>query len=184
MHLLFAFVVRFVLFKNTKKWGITMDNAEIKTVLQDIVYYAYHDKISEKEYEKLTKFYVRCENRIVRSYHGKYNCSTHTITIVNLYREPAQIICTTIHELAHHVDYMLRGTTNHRKEFYLVFSRLLYAGLDMGLFAKEEVLDMQRDASDSRKIKNIVESYVSSPIPYKNDKKKVIVKNGYAIKKP
>lgn len=125
------------------------NNIEIKKVLEDIVFYTYKKEVSQEIYRKMLKFYIKFENKILNSYHGFYKYKDSSITIVNLYRTPTQIICTTIHELSHHVDYVLRGKTDHSKEFYHIFTKLLYTGLNMNLFSKKEALLMETDASDS-----------------------------------
>ena len=157
-------------------------NVEVKTILEDIVFYTYNGKVDDKTYERLTKFYVKLENKVTNSYHGFYKYNDSSITITNLYRNQTSIVCTTIHELAHHVDRVFRGKSDHSKEFYAVFRQLLYTGLNMGLFNKEEALLMQTDASDSNKVKKIVDAYNPEPIEYKTDSKKIAVKNCYDIK--
>jgi hypothetical protein len=159
------------------------NNIEIKKILEDVIIYTYKDKVPLNIYEKLMRFQIHLDNKILNSYHGIYKYTGHSITIVNLYRSSTQIICTTIHELSHHVDYILRSKSDHSKEFYNVFAQLLYTSLNMGLFSKEDALKMQTDASDSQKIKKIVDKYIPQPISYKKEEKKIIVYNGYTIKK-
>lgn len=155
---------------------------EIKKILEDIVFHTYNEKVPEDVLTRMTKFYVKLENKIVNSYHGYYRYTDSSITIVNLNRNQTNIICTTIHELAHHVDRVFRGKTDHSKEFYEVFTDLLYTGLNMGLFDKIEALDMQTDASDSNKIKKILDAYVPNPIAYKQNEKRIVVRNCYSVK--
>ena len=158
------------------------NNVEVKQILEDIVFYTYNGKVSEEMYSKLTKFYVKLENKVTNSYHGLYKYNDNSITITNLYRNQTSIICTTIHELAHHVDRVFRGKSDHSKEFYAVFSKLLYTGLNMGLFSKEEALKMETDASDSNKVKKIIDDYTPQSIDYKSDEKKIVVRNCYNVK--
>ena len=158
------------------------NNIEVKKILDDIIFYTYKDNVENEVYEKLTKFYVKLENKVTNSYHGLYKYNDSSITITNLYRGHTSIICTTIHELAHHVDRVFRGKSDHSKKFYSVFEKLLYTGLNMGLFNKEDALLMQTDASDSNKVKKIIDGYKPSPINYKKDEKKIIVRNCYNIK--
>ena len=91
---------------------------KLKQVLNDLVDYTYLDHPKRALFKK---FYVECVDKDMKSYHGVYNIRTHHIKVVNLYRDDASIVATTIHELAHHVDNMLRGDTDHSKEFYEVF---------------------------------------------------------------
>lgn len=155
---------------------------EIKKILGDIVFYTYKDKVAEDVFVRMNKFYVTLENKISKTYHGYYRYTDSSITIVNLNRNQTNIVCTTIHELAHHVDRVFRGKSDHSKEFYEVFSDLLYTGLNMGLFDKIEALNMQTDASDSNKIKKILDAYVPNPIAYKQNEKRIVVRNCYSVK--
>lgn len=158
------------------------NNIEIKKILEDIVFYTYNGKIENSTYIRLLKFYVKLENKITKSYHGLYTYEDSSITITNLYRSQTNIICTTIHELAHHIDRVFRGKSDHSQEFYKIFKELLFTGLNMGLFTKEEALEMETDASDSNKIRKIIDEYIPNPINYKENEKKIIVKNCYKIK--
>lgn len=155
---------------------------EIKKILEDIVYHTYNGTVSDEVFTKMNKFYVRLENKIVGSYHGYYRYTDSSITIVNLFRKQTNIICTTIHELAHHVDRVFRGKSDHSKEFYEVFADLLYTGLNMGLFDQKDALNMQTDASDSNKIKKILDAYVPNPIAYKQNEKRIVVRNCFSVK--
>lgn len=158
------------------------NNFEIKKILEDIVYYTYKGRVSDELYARMVRFNVNLENRIVGSYHGYYRYIDSYIGIVNLYRSQTNIICTTIHELAHHISHSIYGKTSHSKEFYEVFEGLLYTGLNMGIFDLSDAINMQTDASDSNKIKKILMSYVPNPIAYKQDKKRIVVRNGYTQK--
>ncbi|MBQ7818462.1 MAG: hypothetical protein IJ341_02075 [Bacteroidales bacterium] len=157
-------------------------NVEIKKILNDIVIYTYKGKVSDKKLKDFLSFYIVLDNRVLRSKHGHYRGRTFTISIFNLYRSETQIVVTSIHELAHHIDYMIRGTTDHQKPFYDVYSKVLYTGLNMGLFTKSDVLEMREDSSSSRKVKNILSEYEPTPIPYKQDETRIVVRNCYSIK--
>ena len=152
---------------------------QVRNVLCDILNYAYpkNDKL-----EKFKKFYVEMSNKNLKSKHGDYTLKTHHIRVFNLYRDDAAIIATTIHELAHHVDYVSRGTTNHDKEFYDVFKILLYAALDMKIFDTKDFLSANKDAADSNKIAKMISYYKPKETNYKKNKQKIIVKNCYDIK--
>lgn len=151
----------------------------VKNILNDLVDYAYanHEKL-----DAYKKFYVEISKENRKSVHGDYHMKTHHIRIFNLYRDDAAIIATTIHELAHHVDYCNRRTTDHQKEFYAVYEHLLKSALDMKLFSRDEFVLAVADASDSNKIRKMIDSYVPNDAGYKKDVSVISVKNAYKFK--
>jgi len=152
---------------------------KIKNILNDLVDFTYEDSEKLQLYKK---FYVELIDKVLKTKHGDYFMPTHRIRIFNLYRNDAAIVATTIHELAHHIDNMNRGTSDHSKEFYVVFKELLYRALDMQLFSKEEFLEANRDASDSNKIAKMISEYLPKETGYKKDLKNIEVTNGFLYK--
>lgn len=152
---------------------------EIKMILNDLVDYTYghSDQLS-----KYKAFYVEFIDARRKGFHGDYHLKTHHIRIFNLYRDDSAIIATTIHELAHHIDQVNRGTSSHGKEFYAEYKKLLYTALDMKLFDKEQYLNATRDASDTNKVKKMIAEYEPNDIGYQKNSKRIIVKNGYEIR--
>ncbi len=130
---------------------------QVKNILCDLVDYAYDDNNPKKDLYK--KFYIEVSEQNKKSFHGDYNIKTHHIRIFNTYRDDASIIVTTIHELTHHIDNCNRGTSDHSKEFYTIFEHLLKTGLNMGLFSKEQFFAATADASDSKKVRKMIEDY-------------------------
>lgn len=151
----------------------------VKNALNDLVDYAYphHEKLGEYK-----KFYVEISKENRKSVHGDYHTKTHHIRIFNLYRADAAIIATTIHELAHHIDYCNRHTTDHQKAFYKVYEHLLKTALDMRLFSRDEFCLAIADASDSNKVRRMIDSYVPQKTDYKKDVSIISVKNAYRFK--
>ena len=149
---------------------------KVKRILNDLVEETYKGNRRLRNYKS---FYVSVLNKKMKSKHGDYDPITHYIRVYNLYRPDSAIIATTIHELAHHIDYMTRDVTDHSRAFYDTYRELLYTALDMGLFTKEDYLNATADASDSNKIRKMISGYIPSPTGYKEDKARVIVKNGF-----
>ena len=151
----------------------------IKQVLEDIVDTAYagHPKLP---YYK--RFYVEISPKTLKSKHGDYNCQTRHIRIFNPDRDQDNIIVTTIHELAHHIDNVNRGTSDHSPAFYIEYGRLAKAALDMGIFNLHAFLSATRDARDANKIKKILEGYRPKDNGYKADTVRFIIQNGYDIR--
>lgn len=141
---------------------------EIKNILCDIIDNCYNGCEMIDRYKK---FYVEYVDKTLKTRHGDYCMNNHHIRIFNLYRSNSKIVATTIHELAHHIDYCNRGTTGHGKDFYAVFQQLLYTALDMGIFDSDEFMDSIMDASDSGKIRRMIDEYVPNPVEYKTETK-------------
>jgi len=157
----------------------------IKQTLVKIVDYAYKDSNVLEIYKK---FYVEVSNKNLKSKHGDYTGSLHRIRIYNLYRKDAAIIVATIHELAHHIDYINRGKTNHDDNFYAVYKKLLYAAIDLEIFSIAEYMEAKKDAADSNKVREMLRYYKkteitpSSTADSSNNTKLIIVKNCYELR--
>lgn len=152
---------------------------KIKKILNDLVDNTYAGSNKIEEYKK---FFVEMKPETRKSFHGQYNRKTHHIEVFNLHRDDATIIATTIHELTHHIDNCNRGTSDHQKEFYAEYKKLLYTALNMKLFSKEEFLSATRDASDSKKVAKMIEDYEPTDIGYKKDIVTIEVSKGYEIR--
>lgn len=151
---------------------------KLKEILCDIVKNTYGTNCNPQYY----KFYVEISDKNYKSKNGHYEHTTHKIVIFNTYRNDEHIIKTTIHELAHHIDFCNRGTTDHHPPFYEEYTKLLYTSLDMRLFNKENFIDSQIDSSDHFKVCAILEEYEPHYIEYKQDKYIVCVYNSFIYK--
>ena len=151
----------------------------IKQKLCEVVDQAYAKDPLLPRYKK---FYVELIDKDLSSKHGDYNQKTHHIRIFNLYRDNSAIIATTLHEVAHHIDWCNRGDTSHDAEFYVVFKKLLFAALDLGVFSKGSYLNAIRDSSDGNKVRKILSGYTPNSNK-KNQKMKITIENGYEIRK-
>lgn len=67
-------------------------------------------------------------------------------------------------------------------KFYTIFEHLLKTGLNMALFSKEQFFAATADASDSKKVRKMIEDYEPVPIAYKKDVLIVRVRNCFDIK--
>ena len=152
---------------------------EVKKILCDIIDNCYDECEMLDRYKR---FYVEYIDKNLKTKHGDYNMKNHHIHIYNLFRSNSKIVATTIHELAHHIDYCNRGTTGHGKDFYIVFQQLLYTALDMGIFNQDEFLDSIMDATDSGKIRKMLDDYIPDPIDYKMDIKVISCENCFEEK--
>ena len=154
----------------------------VKILLNDLVEYAYPHSPKQKAYKA---FYVEYIDKEFKSKHGDYNTKNKHIRIFNLSRTEDQLIVTSIHELAHHINFddTSHSFEPHGQEFYKVYKKLLFTALDMGLFNKWQFINATADASDSRKVKRMLEEYRPHPIDYKKDMKLIQVFRAYEIRK-
>ena len=152
---------------------------KLKYILNDLVDHTYPDSDRLRAYKR---FYVKVENRNLKSKHGDYNRRESLIRVFNMYRDDSAIVATTIHELAHHIDCVNRGTTGHDEAFYAVFRDLLLTALDMKIFSRDEYLKATADAADSGKVRKMIDRYVPKDTKYKEDMARLVIRNGYEKK--
>ena len=155
----------------------------VKILLNDLVEYAYPHSPKQKAYKA---FYVEYIDKEFKSKHGDYNTKNKHIRIFNLSRTEDQLVVTSIHELAHHINFVNDTSHSfepHGQEFYKVYKKLLFTALDMVLFNKWQFINATADASDSRKVKRMLEEYRPHPINYKQDVKLIQVFYAYEIRK-
>ncbi|NFI02366.1 hypothetical protein FDB15_18255 [Clostridium botulinum] len=148
----------------------------------DIIDYAFKD-IDDKKKKRYKHVFFEISNKEMGTFHGDYSGKDNKIRIFNLSRDDESTLCTSLHELAHHIDYVNRGTSDHSKEFYNVYKELIKAAIEMELITKEQILNLKRDASDTNKVKKIVEELNINKIDkYKKDKLIIKIKNSFDIK--
>lgn len=152
---------------------------EIKNILCDVIDYCFPRCDLLNEYKK---FYIEICDKNMKTKHGDYNEKNHHIRIFNLYRSDAKIISTTIHELAHHIDWCNRGKSDHSKDFYFEYRQLLYTALNMDILNANDYLESIVDQSDFNKVKKMIDEYIPVPISYNRKNKKIICRNCYEQK--
>lgn len=149
----------------------------------DIIDKAYKNKVSPGKLKRYKYIYITISNKECKSYHGLYYSGENKIKIVNTSRNDISCLKTSIHELAHHIDYINRDNTDHSDFFYKAYKDLIKAAIEIGLFKKEDILSMQRDSTDHIKLLKIVnELDVDVTEAYKENIKLVQVKNCFMIK--
>lgn len=148
----------------------------------DIIDHAFRDK-DEDTILKYKKVFIEVSNRELKSKNGDYDCRQKKIRIFNLSRDSKDCLRTSIHELAHHIDHVNRGESDHSDEFYAVYKELIKAAIEMKLVTKEQILSLERNSSDLNKLQKIVkELNIDDYEDYKADKKMIQVKNCFSIK--
>lgn len=150
---------------------------KLKKVLEHIADYAYPG-------EKLERFYVEYVVKECTTVNANYHITKKKIIIFNFSRPTTNIMCTAIHELAHHVCYTRTENKNHDIDFYRVFKELLSAAVELGYVNYEDC----RKIDDSRtvhvmekKLGKIQASYNSNNDPNK-EFCTIQVVGGYSIK--
>ena len=155
-------------------------NERIKRILLDIIDVAYSDE-SDYMRDKYKEFRLLIEQQTRASYHGRYTFSDKTIVIVNMYRGTGPVVATCLHELSHHIDYIKNGRSGHQKPFYIIFRRLIYASLDIRITKKSDFITT--DASDSNKVRNIIDEYIPHKVSYTLPSEKLIKVRGHYNKR-
>lgn len=164
-----------------------MDGYQLKRILEDIIDVAY-PKAREQEKRRYKGFYIKPMQKKLKSKLGDYNPRTRTIRLFDIEnRSVVSTVVTSLHELAHHIDWCKRGEECwmrgwHQKPFYDVYRILLYAGLEFGYFRKEDFLSSIRDQIDYNKVCRMLEEYTGEEGDFKPGMRRVNAKNAYAIR--
>lgn len=100
---------------------------------------------------------------------------------VNLERDTKTILKTSIHEIAHNMEYSLHGNTGHTKRFYLIYRNLLETAIRLGLFDYDDIKTLYDIQKLTKTCGSIVAEYGS--LSYLIDNKSIIkVNKSFAIK--
>jgi len=160
--------------------GYSILEKRVKRILDDIIDVAYADRSEQQR--KLFKWYdYNVIPKEVGSYCGRYIYKGHRIEIHNGSLGPSHLAKCSLHELAHHIDYIENGTSGHQKPFYEAYTKLIYASLDMGILNKNDFDDNW--SSDRNKVKKIVSLYQRTDVAYeKKDMQTIKVYNSFKIK--
>lgn len=162
---------------------------ELKRQMNDLIDIAYQSE-SLPKIRQFKRFTIFCTTNSMSSKHG--DCwhnpdKSSSLRILNLAgRNPNDILITTIHEVCHHIDFCIRGTSNHDKNFYAVMKVLLCAALDMGILSMEDLVDADRieesHSSSRGKIGKMMAGYVPKNISYKQDVTNITIYNCFSAK--
>lgn len=150
-----------------------VDNLHMKKILY---------QIAENKYGKIQPFVLEICAEERKTYHGTYYPLKKEIRIYNMSRPIDFIISTTIHELAHHVDYTKNGSTGHNKRFYGVLKELLTSAVELG-YINYEIARKKCDSDDIMKMEKYYGPVVAKEIKEKAEDKYIIkVKKAFEIK--
>ena len=154
----------------------------IKAFLDDLIDFCYKGTVEPDMLAKYHKFYIKLTDKELKSKLGHYIFSKKAIHLFNV-KSSNNVSCivTLIHELSHHIDYINRGTSDHSKDFYNVHIELIVTLFKMGTVSYNEFINLKDNASNSNKLKRLVEKgyCVTEQLDYEKEKNWLIVKNCY-----
>ena len=108
-------------------------NVRIKRYLNDLIDYTYPD-VSPQEIQRYKRFMVYISLEEKRSRGAYYDESKHIIVLHNLKGGNDFLLFSSIHELAHHLDWCVNGEcSGHQKPWYIEYKKLFFTALNMGL---------------------------------------------------
>ena len=114
--------------------------------------------------KKYKNYKLEISDKHLSSRNGCYFARTMTIQITRSSEEKnANNVKTTLHELAHHLDYINRGRTGHGKEFYEQYRKLIYSALDLNKITLTEMMEMTYNSTDYKKVMKILQEYERKP---------------------
>lgn len=149
--------------------------------IHDILLKLACDTFPGRQFEQ---FSVEIIAKAMASRHGDYHKApgkSAKIRVVNLERGTSHIVCTSIHEVAHHCEMCLHGKTGHSKRFYEIYSLLLERALQDRLIT----LDMIEDKWDIQKLQKKVGHLSVAPGQAEaadNGSRTIKIRNGFEIK--
>ena len=154
-------------------------NLRIKRILNDVIDVAYADASpGMRARYKHFKLYIESDTR--KSINGKYMYEDSSIHVYNVYRDARVIAITCLHELAHHIDRMKRGESDHQKPFYEEYTKLIHAALSMKLLKQNEDILQAANSTDRKKVQKIIDTWVPQYVTYKGFENKLVkVQKGY-----
>ncbi len=144
----------------------------IKKYLDDIVDVAFKDE-DEKNLKNFKNYTLKLSSDEKKTTAGRCYLGKRLIEVYNPSRGTKLVAKTCIHELAHHIDWCLHGCSGHQKPFYEIYTKLIYASLDMGVMTRDDYFS-DRFSRERNKVKVIVANYVPHEVDYKMDHAQVI----------
>lgn len=161
---------------------LTPNPRDVESTLRTIATAAFPDLT-------LAPFVVETKAQESKSRHGDWTWyggrRPARIRLFNLARPTAAIVRTSVHEIGHHVDFALRGRTDHSKPFYVAYKRLLETAHRLGVVD----LGAIRDEIEGRDIRALVRAagpFVLGPLSAEAEARRarwvVRVGEGYAIR--
>lgn len=157
-----------------------MLNSRIKKQLEDVIDVAFAEQ-EKSERERYKWFQLDISSKECQHTSGMYHEKTHIIEIYNPSLGAKHLAKCCLHELSHHIDWCQNGRSGHQKPFYDIYTKLIYASLDMGILELKDFDDNW--SSDQNKVRDIVSRYVPHPVNYHATESVFLrVYNGFPVK--
>lgn len=153
---------------------------DLKQKLDVIIEYAYKDCDFPKK-ERFKWFSLKVSTKQLKSKSGHYDLRKHEVVIFDATALEANNISTLLHEVAHHIDYVMHKKTGHQKEFYEIFKDLIYAALDLKYIDLNSLKNMEHRNVDYNKIMKILDNYKEN-FQKENNLFQLKVGNSYSVK--
>lgn len=159
---------------------------QLKQQMNDIIDVAYR-RVSSADRAQYKRFLIDCYDLDMRSRLGdcEWNSleKTSNIRIVRMdSRTYISVLITTIHEVAHHIDYSQHGTSGHQAPFYTAYRLLLYAALNMGILTIQDMKESEYTGRSWGKVQKMLDEYRPEPVSYKPDSCSIRVYHAYQFK--
>lgn len=159
----------------------------LKSQMNDIIDVAYgrDGKTSEAMLRQLKRFNIFCTEQEMSSRWGdcRWNTSDRSsqIRIVNMQSASYKdVLVTTVHEVAHHIDFSFNDHSGHQEPFYNAFSKLLFACFDMGILVIDDV--QEHNSRCKQNTLKRLRDYIPNPVDYKKDIVQILVSNCFEVK--
>lgn len=146
---------------------MSRDEATIKRTLD----FFLDNTFSEPDVYK--KYFISIQPKELKSKHGHYEKREAKIIIYNLSRPHEHTLMTCLHELAHHVQTVDEGETNHEVGFYTLYYHLLQTALSYQYLTKKSILT-EVDSDDRIYLQEVFGSIEDWPIEKKHFEGKII----------
>lgn len=161
---------------------------QLKKQMDDIIDVAYADE-KPNLLRQFHRFTIYSSDKVLKGRLGdcRYNAdgkNSSYIRILRVQNQPyKQILLTTIHEVAHHVEFSRTGASGHKEGFYAENKKLLFAAINMGILSKEDVETYKNLSQGGKKVARMTEQeYEEKPVEYKKDVVQVRVYNARYVK--
>jgi len=155
----------------------------LKKLMDDIVDVAFaNTNMSDGMRNRLKWYKLYILPKESKTSSGRYVIDTHTIEIYNARLGGQHMAKCCLHELSHHIDWCLHGSTGHKDPFFEVYAMLIYAALNMQVLTQADFDDNW--SKDQERVREIVDQYCPHPVDYSMEDLPDVIKvhNSYPIK--
>ena len=128
-----------------------------------IIRVTYSDKQNEL-LENFCNFKLQLIDKPYKSRLGLYNMLTRTIQLSSIKTECRRdLIITYLHEISHHIEYIVSGNSGHQKSFYDIHTKLLHTAINLNLLSVSDIVDNTSSrAGNKNKLAKLLTGYKKS----------------------